>query len=454
MGIPRNFKKLLIANRGEVACRVMRTCREMGIRTVAVYSAVEANSVHAELADESYPLPDTGTPSDGYLDVDGMVELAVRARADAVHPGYGFMSENPEFARACEKAGIAFVGPPARVIEAMANKREARAAIARLGVPVLPGTTATLDGTADIGSYAQSIGYPLMVKASNGGGGIGLAMVPDPDRLERALKRARSTARRAFASDDLYLERYVPDSRHVEVQVVGDGHGTMLHLYERECSVQRRHQKLIEETPSPGLPEETRDAMTDAALTAARGIGYEGVGTFEFLLAPDGAFYFLEANTRLQVEHGITEMTVGVDMVEQQISVASGTPLGLSQAQIATRGHAIECRIYAEDPETFLPSPGTVTAWQMPRGDGVRVETGIRMGDEVTPHFDPLLAKVMAWAESRSEAIDKLTSALEQTRVEGVKTNVPFLLRALASPQFREGRYTTSLADTLTAGAQ
>ena len=424
------FRKLLVANRGEVACRVMRTCRELGIKSVAVYSSVEANSLHAGLADESYPLPDTDTPSDGYLDVDAMVELALRARADAIHPGYGFMSESPEFARACVKAGIGFVGPPARVIEAMANKREARVVIARLGVQVLPGTTVPLDGSVDIGSHARAIGYPLIVKASNGGGGIGLAMVPGPDRLERALKRASSTARRAFASDDLYLERYVPDARHVEVQVFGDGHGTLLHMYERECSVQRRHQKLIEETPSPGLPEETRIAMTDAALTAAQGIGYEGAGTIEFLLAPDGEFFFLEANTRLQVEHGITEMTVGVDMVQQQISVASGARLGLSQAQIVPRGHAIECRIYAEDPETFLPSPGTITVWQMPRGDGVRDDTGLRLGDEVTPHFDPLLAKVMAWAESRPEAIDKVAAALQRTRVEGVRTNIPFLLKA------------------------
>jgi acetyl/propionyl-CoA carboxylase alpha subunit len=267
------------------------------------------------------------------------------------------------------------------------------------------------------------------------------------------MRRASSTARRAFASDDLYLEKYVPDARHVEVQVLADGHGAVLHMYERECSVQRRHQKIIEETPAPGLPEETRAAMTDAALSAARGIGYEGVGTFEFLLAPDGAFYFLEANTRIQVEHGITEMTVGLDMVAQQISVASGAPLELSQAQIVPRGHAIECRIYAEDPETFLPSPGTLTEWQMPQGDDVRVDTGLRGEDEVTPHFDPLLAKVMVWAETRPEAIAKATGALQQTRVEGVKTNIPFLLRALASPQFTEGRYTTSLAETLTAGA-
>ena len=308
------FDKILVANRGEVACRVIRACRELGIKTVAVYSSVEAHSLHVELADEPYPLGDTGRPSEGYLDVAALVGLARRSHADAIHPGYGFLSENPEFARACRNAGIVFVGPPAEVMEAMANKREARAAIARLGIQVLPGTTAPFDGATDVASHAR-------------------------------------------------------------------------------------------------------------------------------------------ANTRLQVEHGITEMAVGLDIVKQQISVASGAPLEHSQAEIAPYGHAIECRIYAEDPQTFLPSPGTLAIWQMPQGDGVRVDTGLRQGDEVTPHFDPLLAKVMGWAKSRPEAISKVTEALQQTRIEGVRTNIPFLLKALASPQFTSGQYTTSLADMLTASA-
>jgi len=446
----RKIQKILVANRGEIACRVIRACKSLGIRTVAVYSRVEKTSLHVEMADEAYPVPEHDLPGYGYLDIDGLVAIGVKAGVDAIHPGYGFLSENPDFARACVKAGIAFIGPPADVIGAMANKREAREMVRSLGVPVLSGMSARLDSIADIEQQAQAIGYPVMVKASEGGGGIGLGIIPGPERLSRALKRAGSTANRAFGSDDLYLEKYIPNARHIEVQVLGDHHGNLIHLYERECSVQRRHQKLIEETPAPLFSEAQRAAITDAALTAARGIGYQNAGTFEFLVAPDEQFYFLEANTRLQVEHGITEMTTGIDLVEQQIRVASGEPLNITQQDVRPQGHSLEVRICAEDPVSFLPSPGLLTEWSIPSRDGIRIESGVRQGDEVTSYFDPLIAKVLAHAEDRPAAIEKLLSTLRDIRVEGIKINVPFLIKALESTEFQDGSYTTELAAQLT----
>jgi acetyl-CoA carboxylase biotin carboxylase subunit len=333
----------------------------------------------------------------------------------------------------------------------MANKREARETLRGLGVPVLSGTSGSLDGSADIEEQAQAIGYPVMVKASEGGGGIGLGIIPGPERLSRALRRAGSASNRAFGSDDLYLEKYIPDARHVEVQVLGDKHGNVIHLFERECSVQRRHQKLIEETPAPLFSNSQRAAITEAALTAARGIGYQNAGTFEFLVDPDGKFYFLETNTRLQVEHGITEMTTGFDLVEQQIRVASGEPLDITQSDIRPQGHSLEVRICAEDPDSFLPSPGLLSDWSIPSGDGIRVESGVRAGDEVSSYFDPLIAKILIHADGRSAAIDKMLSTLRNARIEGIKTNVPFHIKALESERFQDGSYTTQLAAQLTA---
>lgn len=418
---------------------------------MAVYSRIEKSSLHVEMADEAYPVPEHEMPGYGYLDIDGLVAIGAKAGVDAIHPGYGFLSENPNFARASVEAGIAFIGPPAEVISSMANKREARETLRGLGVPVLSGTSGSLDGSADIEEQAQAIGYPVMVKASEGGGGIGLGIIPGPERLSRALRRAGSASNRAFGSDDLYLEKYIPDARHVEVQVLGDKHGNVIHLFERECSVQRRHQKLIEETPAPLFSNSQRAAITEAALTAARGIGYQNAGTFEFLVDPDGKFYFLETNTRLQVEHGITEMTTGFDLVEQQIRIASGEPLDITQSDIRPQGHSLEVRICAEDPDSFLPSPGLLSDWSIPSGDGIRVESGVRAGDEVSSYFDPLIAKILIHADGRSAAIDKMLSTLRNARIEGIKTNVPFHIKALESERFQDGSYTTQLAAQLTA---
>ena len=418
---------------------------------MAVYWRIEKSSLHVEMADEAYPMPEHEMPGYGYLDIAGLVAIGAKAGVDAIHPGYGFLSENPNFARASVEAGIAFIGPPAEVISSMANKREARETLRGLGVPVLSGTSGSLDGSADIEEQAQAIGYPVMVKASEGGGGIGLGIIPGPERLSRALRRAGSASNRAFGSDDLYLEKYIPDARHVEVQVLGDKHGNVIHLFERECSVQRRHQKLIEETPAPLFSNSQRAAITEAALTAARGIGYQNAGTFEFLVDPDGKFYFLETNTRLQVEHGITEMTTGFDLVEQQIRVASGEPLDITQSDIRPQGHSLEVRICAEDPDSFLPSPGLLSDWSIPSGDGIRVESGVRAGDEVSSYFDPLIAKILIHADGRSAAIDKMLSTLRNARIEGIKTNVPFHIRALESERFQDGSYTTQLAAQLTA---
>lgn len=447
----RKIQKILVANRGEIACRVLRACKSLGIRSVAVYSRIEKSSLHVEMADEAYPVPEHEMPGYGYLDIDGLVAIGAKAGVDAIHPGYGFLSENPNFARASIAAGIAFIGPPAKVISSMANKREARETLRGLGVPVLSGTSGSLDGSADIEEQAQAIGYPVMVKASEGGGGIGLGIIPGPERLSRALRRAGSASNRAFGSDDLYLEKYISDARHVEVQVLGDEHGNVIHLFERECSVQRRHQKLIEETPAPLFSNSQRAAITEAALTAARGIGYQNAGTFEFLVDPDGKFYFLETNTRLQVEHGITEMTTGFDLVEQQIRVASGEPLDITQSDIRPQGHSLEVRICAEDPDSFLPSPGLLSDWSIPSGDGIRVESGVRAGDEVSSYFDPLIAKILIHADGRSAAIDKMLSTLRNARIEGIKTNVPFHIKALESERFQDGSYTTQLAAQLTA---
>ena len=441
------FSKILIANRGEIACRIIRTCRRLGISTVAVYSDAEGRPLHADLADEAVLLPDSPNPVSGYLDIETMVEVARQVGADAVHPGYGFLSENARFAEACAESGIVFVGPPTEVIRLMGNKREARRKLEDSGVPVLPGTAVSLDGVDDMQAAATAVGYPLMVKASEGGGGIGMQLVAEPERLDRSVRRARSSSRRAFGSEDMYFERYIPDARHVEVQVIADSDGVSSHLWERECSVQRRHQKVIEEAPSPSISESARERLLAAAVQAAESVGFRNVGTFEFLVDQDDDFYFLEANTRLQVEHGTTEMVTGVDIVEQQLRIAAGLATDVRPAPVS--GHAIECRIYAEDPETFVPSPGKLEEFEIPARDGLRVDTGFRAGDEVSSFFDPLLAKLIAWGKSRDAATALMCEALAETRIAGIKTNVPTLLRALEQPDFVRGRYTTDLLRTL-----
>ncbi|MCY4653322.1 MAG: ATP-grasp domain-containing protein [Dehalococcoidia bacterium] len=442
------FNKVLIANRGEIACRIIRTCRRLGIATVAIHSTAEGSPLHAELADEAIALSDAPNPIAAYLDVDNIISIARTSGADAIHPGYGLLSENPDLAEACAESGIAFVGPPTSVIRLMGNKREARRRVSEAGVPVLPGAELTSD-TDDVESAAESVGYPLMVKASEGGGGIGMQVVSDPRRLTRAVSRTRSSARRAFGSEDVYLERFIPGARHVEVQIVGDSEGLSSHLWERECSVQRRHQKVIEEAPSPSISQQTRDSLTSVATRAAQTVGYRNVGTFEFLLDQDDGFYFIEANTRLQVEHAVTEMITGIDIVERQLRIAAGEPTPSESPPI--NGHAIQCRIYAEDPDTFIPSPGTLEEFHIPILDGLRVDTGFRAGDEVSSYFDPLLAKVISWGRTRADSVSLMARALDDARISGLKTNVPTLRKAIASPEFASGRYTTDLLASLLA---
>ena len=441
------FDRVLIANRGAIACRVIRTCQRLGVETVAVYSSAEGRPLHSELADEAVALPEMASPVAGYLDIGAMIGAALETGTDAIHPGYGFLSENPAFARACEEAGIVFVGPSAEAIRLVGNKREARRRLAEYGVPVLPGTEIALEGDVELASRAESIGYPLMVKASEGGGGIGMNLVGRAKQLERAVRRTRSSSRRAFGCQDVYLERYVPDARHIEVQIVADADGSCTHLWERECSAQRRHQKVIEEAGSPSITEGTRERLISASLLAAREIGYTNVGTFEFIVDADDRPYFIEANARIQVEHGTTEMVTGVDIVEQQLRIAAGD--GASIGVEPVNGHSIQCRIYAEDPDTSIPSPGTLDVFRLPEMEGLRVETGFREGDEVSSHFDPLLAKLIAWGPTRDDAISLMEEALAQTRVEWVKSNVVALEKALRHPDFRRGRYSTGLMGEL-----
>lgn len=418
----------------------------MGIEATAIYSAAEGAPLHAELADEAVVLSAFTNPIASYLDVDSVIAIAREVGADAIHPGYGLLAENPAFADACAELGITFIGPPADVIRLMGNKREARRRIADAGVSVLPGADLARDSDAAL-SESHSVGYPLMVKASEGGGGIGMQMVADPGRLARAVSRARSSSRRAFGSDDVYLERFIHNARHVEVQIVSNSEGETSHLWERECSVQRRHQKVIEEAQSPSISQDVRDRLTQMAVQAAQSVGFRNVGTFEFLLDERDVAYFIEANTRLQVEHATTEMVTGVDIVERQIRIAAGELERYGPP--AVRGHAIQCRIYAEDPRTFIPSPGTLEVFHAPALENLRVDTGFRAGDEVSSYFDPLLAKLIAWGETRDDSISLMASALDATNISGVKTNIPTLRKAIESAEFARGRYTTSLLDTL-----
>ncbi|MCH7625586.1 MAG: ATP-grasp domain-containing protein [Chloroflexi bacterium] len=444
------FNKVLVANRGEVACRIFRTCRALGIKTVAVYSRAEGTPMHVRLADESFRLPEHDTPANAYLDAEAIVALCVESGSDAIHPGYGFLSESPVLAEQCDRRGVTFVGPRPDIARLFADKWAARERMSSISVPVLPGARVVDDDISGLESAASSLGFPLIVKATEGGGGIGMQTVDKPERLRRAVKRAGSSAYRAFGSREVYLEKFLQDARHVEVQIIADAQGNVSHLWERECSAQRRHQKVIEEAPSPSLSPSARRSLVSLALEAARSIAYVGAGTFEFVMNEGQGPYFLEANARLQVEHGVTEMTTGVDIVEQQLRVAAGLGLTIGcDGEVRARGHAIQCRIYAEDPATFLPSPGVLQAFVLPDITNVRVDTGYASGDAVTPHFDPLLAKVIAWGENRAEALQLMKEALDATEVAGVKTNIPVLQQALRHPDFVGGLYTTGFFENL-----
>jgi acetyl-CoA carboxylase biotin carboxylase subunit len=443
-----HIEKILIANRGEIAARVIRTCRAMGIATVAVYADPDREAPFVRAADEAVSIgPPVSTSS--FLAIEAMLDVARRTGADAIHPGYGFLSENADFAQACADARVVFIGPSPEAIRRMGSKIEAKRIMEAAGVPVVPGfAVAGLDDRR-LAERARKVGYPLLVKASAGGGGRGMRLVQDPSALGAALEAARREAKSAFGDDALLVERYLTAPRHVEIQILGDTHGTLLHCFERECSVQRRHQKILEESPSPALDDARRRRMCDAALAAGRAIAYHNAGTVEFVVDASGDFYFLEVNTRLQVEHPVTEEVTGLDLVRLQILVAQGEPLPLRQEDLVLRGHAIEARVYAEDPRTdFLPSTGTLVVWEEGQAPGIRWESGVETGSEVGIHYDPMLAKVIAHGPSRAEALTRLARALATTRAHGVQTNIPVLLDVLRHPEFVAGRFDTHFIGT------
>jgi len=435
----KHFHKILIANRGEIALRIMRTCRAMGIGSAAIYADPDRNAPFVRQADEAVYIGPPVT-SGSFLAIEKIVDAARRTGADAVHPGYGFLAENADFAQACTDAGITFIGPTPEAIRRMGSKIEAKSIASAAGVPIIPGFSAAGLSNRDVERRAQEIGYPILVKASAGGGGKGMRIVHEPANLEAALEAARREAKSAFGDDTLLIERYFDSPRHVEIQVLGDAHGNLIHLFERECSIQRRYQKIIEEAPSPALDDELRARMGAAAVAAGRAIDYRNAGTVEFIVDADRRFYFLEVNTRLQVEHPVTEEITGLDVVQLQIEIAQGAPLTLRQEDLVIRGHAIECRLYAEDPRNdFLPSTGTLVCWQTPSLPGVRYESGVESGSEVTIYYDPMLAKIIAHGPSRPEAARRLARALSEMRVHGVRTNCALLVEILRHPEFLAG---------------
>ena len=441
------FRTVLIANRGEIARRIIRGCRALGLRTVAVYSEADRDALHVKDADDAVLLG--GAPArESYLNVERLLAAVRESGAEAVHPGYGFLSENWRFAESCAQAGVTFIGPSADAIRAMGDKPEARRRMAAAGVPIVPGSADPVADAASAERVAAEIGYPVILKAAGGGGGIGMAKVATSAELAAAFATATRRAQSAFGSGAVYVERYLQASRHVEVQVFGDTRGTVVHLHERECSIQRRHQKLVEESPAPNLDARTKRGLTEAALAGARAIGYVNAGTLEFLVDPQGGFYFLEMNTRLQVEHPVTEEVTGIDLVTAQLRVAAGEPLPFAQDTIEQRGAAIEVRVYAEDPSKgFLPSPGTITRFSLPQGDGIRLESGVAEGSVVSVHYDPLLFKLVARGADRAQAIEGLAGALDACVVEGVKTTLPLLRTVVAHPDFRRGRVHTQMVE-------
>jgi acetyl-CoA carboxylase biotin carboxylase subunit len=443
-------KRLLIANRGEIAIRIIRACREAGIETVAVYSDADARARHVREADRAVRI---GPPAarDSYLNSAAVIEAARQSGADAIHPGYGFLSERAHFARACEDAGVIFVGPRAASLERMGSKIGTRRLMTEAGVPVVPGETPEDQSAAAIGRAAAKVGFPVLLKPSAGGGGIGMKVVRSADEMDAAQAAARREAKAAFGDDTLYVERLIERPRHVEIQVFGDHHGAIVHLFERECSIQRRHQKTIEESPCPALSPRVRDQMGAAAVAAARAVDYRNAGTVEFLLegsGDDARFYFMEMNTRLQVEHPVTECVTGIDLVRTQLAVAAGEPLPFSQASLSQRGHAIECRVYAEDPaQGFLPQAGPILLYREPQGPGVRVDSGVTAGDEVTVHYDPMLAKLIVWAGTREDARRRAVASLREFAILGIRTNIAFLLQLLEHRSFIAATVDTGFLD-------
>ena len=443
---PTLFRKVLIANRGEIAVRVVRACRELGLDTVAVYSDVDRSAMHVRYASEAYHI---GPPParESYLRIDTILDVAKRSGADAIHPGYGFLAERPDFAQACLDEGIAFIGPPPSAIGTMGDKVVARKTVEAAGVPVVPGTELDLLDD-ELAHAAGFIGYPLLIKATAGGGGKGMRRVERAEDFEDALHAARREAEAAFGDGAVYLEKLIEGARHIEIQVLADTHGNVIHLGERECSIQRRHQKLLEEAPSPIMDDELRQKMGAVAVAAARAVNYVNAGTIEFLVDKDRNFYFLEMNTRLQVEHPVTELVTNTDIVKEQIRIARGRKLSRTQDEVVMKGAAIECRINAEDPHNhFLPSTGRITAMTIPAGPGVRVDSGVTTGDAITPYYDPMIAKLICWGETRGEALLRMRRALSEYRILGVKTNIPFHQNLLDSTRFIAGQFDTTFVE-------
>jgi acetyl-CoA carboxylase biotin carboxylase subunit len=440
------FNKILIANRGEIALRVICACRELGIKTVAVYSEADEHSLHVRFADEDVCIGPARS-MDSYLNVPAIISAAEITGADAIHPGYGFLSESAYLAEVCEACHIKFIGPDPSVIKLMGDKARARRAMKKAGVPVLPGSDGPVAAEDQALKVAKELGYPVIIKAVAGGGGRGMRVVRSADELSKAFRTAMREAEAAFGVGDVYLEKYVEQPRHIELQVLGDHHGNVVHLGERECSIQRRHQKLIEEAPSVALTEKQRRRLGNTVVDAARAVQYANAGTFEFLMDPSGHFYFLEANTRLQVEHPVTEFITGVDIVKEQIQIAAGRRLSFKQGDIEFKGHAIECRINAEDPVTFVPSPGVIHAFSVPGGPGVRVDTYAHSECTVSPYYDSLIAKIITYGRDRTEAIARMRRTLEMTVVDGIKTSIPLHLKVLADPDFVAGKIHTGFME-------
>ena len=442
------FDKIMVANRGEIAVRILRACREMEIPTVAIYSEADRNSLHVRYADEAYCV---GAPPsiESYLNQKKIIEIAKKAGAKAIHPGYGFLAENPSFARYCEEEGIVFIGPPSSAIEGMGSKPVARTTMQSANIPIVPGTSQSIENDEEIENIAEKIGYPIMLKAAAGGGGKGMRLVKSREELKNSIRAAKSEAKSAFGNSSIYIEKYIENPRHIEIQVLGDKYGNIIHLNERECSIQRRHQKVIEESPSPIVDKEMRNRMGEAAVKAAKAANYYSAGTVEFLVNKNKNFYFLEMNTRLQVEHPVTEMTTGIDLVKEMIKIAAGEKLSFRQEDVEQRGASIECRIYAEDPDNnFLPSPGKILGLRTPGGPGIRDDCGVFEGYVVPIYYDPLISKLITWGATRNEAIEKMSRALKEYSIKGIKTTIPFHERVMKNPHFISGDFDTNFIDT------
>ena len=442
------FRKVLIANRGEIAVRIIRACQELGISTVAVFSEADREALHVQLADEAYCIGPTPS-KDSYLNMSRIISVALLAKADAIHPGYGFLAENASFAQLCKDCSITFIGPDADAIQKMGDKAVAKATMREAQVPLVPGTEGLIEEISEALKVAAEIGYPVIVKATAGGGGRGMRVAWDDEELTKAIRQAQKEAEAAFGNPGVYLEKYVEEPRHVEIQIVGDQHGNVVFLGERDCSIQRRHQKLVEEAPSPALDQGLREQMGRAAVAAAKAVNYHGAGTVEFLLDKHGQFYFMEMNTRIQVEHPVTEMITGIDLIKEQIRVAAGQPLSFAQEDVKLDGWAIECRINAENPEkNFMPSPGKVQRYLPPGGYGVRIDSAVYPGYDIPPFYDSMVAKLIVWGKDRQEAIARMKRALDEFVIDGVHTTIPFHAKLMEHPDFVSGHFSTNFLET------